>query len=207
MRAYENVMFSIHCDDIFFKMGLVDILDAARGEIVKNGSHQRPALKSGKNDYNWIDIVALSSKSILEKLPQKGRLFDGENTGVIVFCTDRMMNVIKGLDGYEQAIFISADADVEEIKRVFTQALINGSESRKGMLREKGLDRLNDREEWVTKLFKEEMTQQEISELTKMSVKLVSHHLRSAMTKYQVNNLLEYCVKHNYVTGAGAYAV
>jgi len=203
MRAYENVMFSFYCDNIFFKKGLIEILDEARKEVGENIHHRKSELisKGSQDDdtYDWIDIVALSSKSISEKLPRRERLFDDERTGVIVFCTEKMMHVIKGLEGYENAIFISIDRGVDEVKSIFKNILSSRADSRRSMFRGTVLSKLTDREKLVTRLFKEEMSQQEISRVTKMTVKVVSHHLRSDMTKYHVNTLMEYRVKLNYV--------
>lgn len=208
MRTYENILFSFYCDDVFLKKGLFEILEQAQNEEsggLYNGCTQKIINKcSIKDDYYWIDIVALSSKSIFQKIPQRNRLFEDEKNGVMVFCTKKIMHLIKGMSGYENAVFIAVDAKIVEVKNIFKDILsgrkikLNGMSSRLNLdtLPDRAtLDKLTARERLVSELFKIGKTQQEISKLTKLNVKTVSSHLRSAMSKYHVNSLLEYRVK------------
>ncbi|WP_447886824.1 helix-turn-helix domain-containing protein [Serratia fonticola] len=137
----------------------------------------------------------LSSKSIYEDLPKRDKVFGDDGNGVIVFCSEKMKHVIKGLSGYENAFFFTDDLSLLAVKSAFRDIMFGGSDSRKRIFERITVDRLTDREKLVSELIKKGKSQQQISKITGVNVKTVSSHLRSAMIKYHVNNVLEYIVK------------
>ena len=68
MLAYGNVLFSIYCEDVYYRKGLVEILDKLY--ISKAPKNKLKKLSSMKDNANYFlaDIVVLSSKSIFEKM-------------------------------------------------------------------------------------------------------------------------------------------
>jgi len=110
-----------------------------------------------------------------------------------------MTHVIKGMSGYENAIFFTDDLKLTEVKRVFRKIIFGGSDNRKEIFERISFDRLTDREKLVSELLEKGKSQQQISKLTGMTVKTVSSHLRSAMCKHHVNSVVEYRVKLSYL--------
>jgi|SRR5471030_253978 len=199
MRAYGNVLFSFYCDDLFFKKGLCELLDGVYSVSNSKDNIKNNIKRGVVDDYYWIDIVVLSSKSIFEKLPKRERSFGDDSHGVIVFCSENMTHVVKGVNGYENAIFFTDKLNVLEVKRVFTNIIFGGSARRREIFEKTKFGHLTDRERLVSELLKKGMSQKQISQLTGINVKTVSSHLRSAMSKYNVSNLLEYRVKLLYI--------
>ncbi|WP_447907964.1 helix-turn-helix domain-containing protein [Serratia fonticola] len=196
MRACGNIFFSFYCDNLFFKKGLFELLDGVYYESKSNCENKKdPQHKVGGNDYYLIDIVVLSSKSIYEDLPKRDKVFGDDGNGVIVFCSEKMKHVIKGLSGYENAFFFTEDLSLLAVKSAFRDIIFGGSDNRKRIFERITVDRLTNREKLVSELIKKGKSQQQISKITGVNVKTVSSHLRSAMIKYHVNNVLEYIVK------------
>lgn len=202
MRIYGNILFSFYCNDLFFKKGLVELLDDiynssdSSNEIIKK---MKPKLGDGKSGYHLIDVIVLSSKSIFEKLPTRDRAFDDDGIGAIVFCSVNMEHIIKGLGGYENAIFFTEELSKKEVKEALKSIIFGRDDSRKKMFERIDFDELTDRERLVSMLFKKGKNQRQISNITGINVKTVSSHLRSAMFKYHVNNVSEYRVKLSYI--------
>ncbi|OKP17531.1 hypothetical protein BSQ40_28525 [Serratia fonticola] len=117
---------------------------------------------------------------------------------MIIFCSEKMKNVIRGLSGYENAFFFSEGPSLLEVQDVFVDIIFGGSDSHKSIFERTTIDRLTDREALVSELIKRGKSQQQISNITGVNVKTVSSHLRSAMIKYHVSNVLEYIVKMSY---------
>lgn len=199
MRAYGNVLFSFYCENLFFKKGLCELLDGVYSQSNYNYGIQKKINYGISIDYFWVDIVVLSSRSIFEKLPKRERSQDDDSTGVIVFCSENMKHVIKGVNGYENAIFFTDNLNELEVKRVLSNVIFGGSASRKDIFKKTNFDYLTEREKLVSVLLKKGMSYKEISKLTGLNIKTVSSHLRSAMSKYKVNNVLEYWVKLLYI--------
>ena len=86
MRAYRNILFSFFCEDLFFKKGLFELLDSVYYESSSKCENKKSLGRVGSDDYLWIDIVVLSSKSIFEKLPKRDRAFGDDAAGVVVFA-------------------------------------------------------------------------------------------------------------------------
>ncbi|HEJ9058995.1 TPA: helix-turn-helix transcriptional regulator [Serratia fonticola] len=159
----------------------------------------KPKLGDGKSGYHLIDVIVLSSKSIFEKLPTRDRAFDDDGIGAIVFCSVNMEHIIKGLGGYENAIFFTEELSKKEVKEALKSIIFGRDDSRKKMFERIDFDELTDRERLVSMLFKKGKNQRQISNITGINVKTVSSHLRSAMFKYHVNNVSEYRVKLSYI--------
>jgi len=199
MRAYRNVLFSFFCEDLFFKKGLFELLDSVYYESSSKCENIKSLNRVKSGDYFWIDIVVLSSKSIFEKLPKRDRAFGDDGAGVVVFCSENMTHVIKGMSGYENTIFFTDDLKLSDVKRVFRKIIFGDSNNRKEIFEKISFDRLTDREKLVSELLEKGKSQQQISKLTGMTVKTVSSHLRSAMCKHHVNSVVEYRVKLSYL--------
>ncbi|WP_067710031.1 MULTISPECIES: helix-turn-helix transcriptional regulator [unclassified Erwinia] len=199
MRAYGNVLFSFYSENLFFKKGLYELLDEVHSLSNYSDSTKKILNYGISSDYYWIDIVVLSSKSIFEKLPQRETSLGDDSTGVIVFCSENMKHVVKGISGYENAIFFTDNLNLVEVKRVLSNIIFGGSNNRRGIFEKTKFDQLTDREKLVSVLLKKGMSHKEISKLTGINVKTVSSHLRSAMSKYKVNNVLEYWAKLLYI--------
>lgn len=204
MRAYGNILFSFYCSDLFFKKGLFELLDNVYNASSSEYDRQNVKYTVGSDDYYWVDIVVLSSKSIFEELPKRNKEFgdgdsDGNSVGVIVFCTENMMNVIKGVNGYENAFFFTEKLSLLNVNEVFRSIIFGGGESRKRIFEKIHFDRLTNRERLVSELILKGKSQKQISNLTGINVKTVSSHLRSAMIKYHVNSVLEYIMKLSYI--------
>lgn len=200
MRTYGNILFSFYCDDLFFKKGLFELLDSVYYKSNSKCNHKKNNQSRVENgDYYWIDIVVLSSKSIFEDLPKRDREFCDDSNGVIVFCSENMKHIIKGVRGYEHAFFFTEDLNLFKVKNVFRSVIFGGSDSRKEIFEKIIFDGLTGREKLVSELLKNGKSQQQISKITGINVKTVSSHLRSAMSKYHVNNALEYIVKLSYI--------
>ncbi|HHQ6628157.1 TPA: helix-turn-helix domain-containing protein [Serratia fonticola] len=199
MLACGNILFSFYCDNIFFKKGLYELLDEVYCESKSSCEDKKdPQCKSGGKEFYLIDIVVLSSRIIYEYLPKRDGAFGDESNGVIVFCSEKMNHVIKGLSGYENAFFFTEGFSLLEVRSVFLNIISGGDDSHEIIFKRINIDRLTDREMLVSKLIKKGKSQQQISNITGINVKTVSSHLRSAMTKYHVNNVLEYIVKISY---------
>ena len=143
--------------------------------------------------------MTLTSKSIFEKLPKRDHLFEDENIGVIVFCTEKMKHIIKGITSYENAIFLDIDISVSEVEDLFKKIMTGSNESHREHFGKMSLESLTEKEKLVSELFSKGFTQQEIGRMTRMKSKTVSSHLRSAMAKYHVKSLLEYRVKLSHI--------
>lgn len=196
MRAYKNVLFSFYCDDIFFKTGLYDMLDDVFNESKDNSNIDH---NFNAEEYICIDIVVLSSRNVFEKPPVRSDVTSESSHGVIVFCSEHVKHVIRGLSGYERAIFFTDHTNIAEMKEVFSKIISCGLKFRNGVFFHESLKKLTHREVVVSTLFKQGNSQAQISCITGMGVKTVSSHLRSAMDKYYVNNTIEYLVKLSYV--------
>jgi DNA-binding CsgD family transcriptional regulator len=199
MRAYGNILFSFYCNDLFFKKGLCELIDGVFSASNSKDNIQNNLIRGSFDDYYWIDIVVLSSKSIFEKLPKRARSFGDESHGVILFCSENMMHVVKGVNGYENAIFFTDKLNVLDVKRAFANIIFGGSARRREIFENTKLAHLTNRERLVSELLRKGMSQKQISQLTGINVKTVSSHLRSAMSKYNASNLLEYRIKLLYI--------
>jgi len=196
MRSYGNVLFSFYCEDIFFKKGLLDLLDQVYDEEGSLFNKERNIRHiSESNSFYAINIVVLSSKCIFEKLPKIDKTFIDDDIGVVVFCSENMMHIIKGVSGYENAFFFTYNLNLSEVKSVFKKIIFGGEKSREIFFKEITLDKLTNREWLISELFNNGKTQSQINDMTGLSIKTISSHLRSAMNKYHVKNTLEYRIK------------
>lgn len=196
MQVCGNILFSFYCDDLFFKKGISELLDNVYYESKYNYEDKKdPKFKARGGNYYLIDIVILSSRNIYEYLPKRDGVFGDDGNAVIVFCSKKMKHVVKGLSGYENAFFFTEGFSLLEVENVFRNIIFGGNDSRARIFERITVDRLTKREKLVSELIKKGKSQQQISNITGVNVKTVSSHLRSAMIKYHVNNVLEYIVK------------
>lgn len=193
MLSYGNSLFSIYCKDYYFKVGLQKLLDDIYHSHVVNvrliNRHE-----SRYNDYFQADIVVLSSRSIFEKLPERS-LSPDRRGAVIVFCTFSMSEVVRGIRGYENALFIAPDTGLDQILDIFKIVMFGSPLIRDNLfLRTENLA-LTNKERRVSDLLRKGLSHNEISSITGITPKTVSSHLRSAMQKYKVSTLMEYRIK------------
>ncbi|RJT53709.1 helix-turn-helix transcriptional regulator [Rahnella variigena] len=193
MLSYGNSLFSIYCKDYYFKVGLQKLLDDIYHSHVVNvrliNRHE-----SRYNDYFQADIVVLSSRSIFEKLPERSPSLD-RGGAVIVFCTFSMSEVVRGIRGYENALFIAPDTGLDQILNIFKMVMFGSPLIRNNLfVRTENLALIN-KERKVSDLLRKGLSHNEISTITGITPKTVSSHLRSAMQKYKVSTLLEYRIK------------
>ncbi|RYJ11914.1 hypothetical protein C5Y41_20605 [Rahnella variigena] len=193
MLSYGNSLFSIYCKDYYFKIGLQKLLDDIYHSHVVNvrliNRHE-----SRYNDYFQADIVVLSSRSIFEKLPERSPSLD-RGGAVIVFCTFLMSEVVRGIRGYENALFIAPDTGLDQILNIFKMVMFGSPLIRNNLFVRTENLALTNKERKVSDLLRKGLSHNEISTITGITPKTVSSHLRSAMQKYKVSTLLEYRIK------------
>lgn len=193
MLSYGNSLFSIYCKDYYFKVGLQKLLDDIYHSHVVNvrliNRHE-----SRYNDYFQADIVVLSSRSIFEKLPERSPSLD-RGGAVIVFCTFSMSEVVRGIRGYENALFIAPDTGLDQILNIFKMVMFGSPLIRNNLFVRTENLALTNKERKVSDLLRKSLSHNEISTITGITPKTVSSHLRSAMQKYKVSTLLEYRIK------------
>ncbi|MBU9831857.1 MULTISPECIES: helix-turn-helix transcriptional regulator [Rahnella] len=193
MLSYGNSLFSIYCKDYYFKVGLQKLLDDIYHSHVVNvrliNRHE-----SRYNDYFQADIVVLSSRSIFEKLPERSPSLD-RGGAVIVFCTFSMSEVVRGIRGYENALFIAPDTGLDQILNIFKMVMFGSPLIRNNLFVRTENLALTNKERKVSDLLRKGLSHNEISTITGITPKTVSSHLRSAMQKYKVSTLLEYRIK------------
>jgi DNA-binding NarL/FixJ family response regulator len=193
MLSYGNSLFSIYCKDYYFKVGLQKLLDDIYHSHVVNvrliNRHE-----SRYNDYFQADIVVLSSRSIFEKLPERSPSLD-RGGAVIVFCTFSMSEVVRGIRGYENALFIAPDTGLDQILNIFKMLMFGSPLIRNNLFVRTENLALTNKERKVSDLLRKGLSHNEISTITGITPKTVSSHLRSAMQKYKVSTLLEYRIK------------
>jgi len=193
MLSYGNSLFSIYCKDYYFKIGLQKLLDDIYHSHVVNvrliNRHE-----SRYNDYFQADIVVLSSRSIFEKLPERSSSLD-RGGAVIVFCTFSMSEVVRGIRGYENALFIAPDTGLDQILNIFKMVMFGSPLIRNNLFVRTENLALTNKERKVSDLLRKGLSHNEISTITGITPKTVSSHLRSAMQKYKVSTLLEYRIK------------
>jgi len=193
MLSYGNSLFSIYCKDYYFKVGLQKLLDDIYHSHVVNvrliNRHE-----SRYNDYFQADIVVLSSRSIFEKLPERSPSLD-RGGAVIVFCTFSMSEVVRGIRGYENALFIAPDTGLDQILNIFKMVMFSSPLIRNNLFVRTENLALTNKERKVSDLLRKGLSHNEISTITGITPKTVSSHLRSAMQKYKVSTLLEYRIK------------
>jgi DNA-binding NarL/FixJ family response regulator len=193
MLSYGNSLFSIYCKDYYFKIGLQKLLDDIYHSHVVNvrliNRHE-----SRYNDYFQADIVVLSSRSIFEKLPERSPSLD-RGGAVIVFCTFSMSEVVRGIRGYENALFIAPDTGLDQILNIFKMVMFGSPLIRNNLFVRTENLALTNKERKVSDLLRKGLSHNEISTITGITPKTVSSHLRSAMQKYKVSTLLEYRIK------------
>lgn len=83
MFVIGSCLFSIHCEDRFFKIGLQEIFKDICSSVklpVNNGIPFELELA----DYFVVDIIVLSSKAIYEKIPEQ-ILKKKKNHAAIIF--------------------------------------------------------------------------------------------------------------------------
>lgn len=191
--SYGNSLFSIYCKDYYFKVGLQKLLDDIYHSHVVNvrliNRHE-----SRYNDYFQADIVVLSSRSIFEKLPERSPSLD-RGGAVIVFCTFSMSEVVRGIRGYENALFIAPDTGLDQILNIFKMVMFGSPLIRNNLFVRTENLALTNKERKVSDLLRKGLSHNEISTITGITPKTVSSHLRSAMQKYKVSTLLEYRIK------------
>ncbi|RBQ35611.1 hypothetical protein C2125_02645 [Rahnella aquatilis] len=193
MLSYGNSLFSIYCKDYYFKVGLQKLLDDIYHSHVVNvrliNRHE-----SRYNDYFQADIVVLSSRSIFEKLPERSPSLD-RGGAVIVSCTFSMSEVVRGIRGYENALFIAPDTGLDQILNIFKMVMFGSPLIRNNLFVRTENLALTNKERKVSDLLRKGLSHNEISTITGITPKTVSSHLRSAMQKYKVSTLLEYRIK------------
>lgn len=193
MLSYGNSLFSIYCKDYYFKVGLQKLLDDIYHSHVVNvrliNRHE-----SRYNDYFQADIVVLSSRSIFEKLPERSPSLD-RGGAVIVFCTFSMSEVVRGIRGYENALFIAPDTGLDQILNIFKMVMFGSPLIRNNLFVRTENLALTNKDRKVSDLLRKGLSHNEISTITGITPKTVSSHLRSAMQKYKVSTLLEYRIK------------
>lgn len=193
MLSYGNSLFSIYCKDYYFKVGLQKLLDDIYHSHVVNvrliNRHE-----SRYNDYFQADIVVLSSRSIFEKLPERSPSLD-RGGAVIVFCSFSMSEVVRGIRGYENALFIAPDTGLDQILNIFKMVMFGSPLIRNNLFVRTENLALTNKERKVSDLLRKGLSHNEISTITGITPKTVSSHLRSAMQKYKVSTLLEYRIK------------
>lgn len=193
MLSYGNSLFSIYCKDYYFKVGLQKLLDDIYHSHVVNvrliNRHE-----SRYNDYFQADIVVLSSRSIFEKLPERSPSLD-RGGAVIVFCTFSMSEVVRGIRGYENALFIAPDTGLDQILNIFKMVMFGSPLIRNNLFVRTENLALTNKERKVSDLLRKGLSHNEISTITGITPKTVSSHLSSAMQKYKVSTLLEYRIK------------
>lgn len=150
--------------------------------------------ESRYNDYFQADIVVLSSRSIFEKLPERSPSLD-RGGAVIVFCTFSMSEVVRGIRGYENALFIAPDTGLDKILNIFKMVMFGSPLIRNNLFVRTENLALTNKERKVSDLLRKGLSHNEISTITGITPKTVSSHLRSAMQKYKVSTLLEYRIK------------
>lgn len=198
MLAYGNVLFSIYCKDVYYRKGLVEILDKLYiSKAPKNKLKKLSYMKDNAN-YFLADIVVLSSKSIFEKMPIREQ--SPNNDVVIVLCSENMSHIIRGMKGYDNTLFINDDIAIDEVSEIFSQIIFGSECSRKNLFEKKKYVCLTSKEKKVSELLKKGLNQQQIATVIGINAKTVSSHLRSTMAKYSVSNILEYRVKLQHMS-------
>ena len=195
MRIYGNFFLSFYCDDVFFKNGIVNVLDEISQENKAREGGRVKYINNEHFDFFWIDVLVFSSHFVYKAIPKRNFVFDQESSFVIVFCSESMMRIIKGITGYETSLFISLRTGVMEVKKIFQSIFWGGKEDGLCNATKVHLGCLTHKEKVLSSLLKKGMSQMEISLITSTPIKSVSSKLRSAMSKYYVDNLLEYRLK------------
>lgn len=193
MFIIGDCLFSIRCEDIFFKIGIQEVFKVICSSIISLNTNSIPC-KLEINDYFFIDIIVLSSKAIYEKVPEE--IINKRNHhAAIIFCSESMENILTGITGYDLVLFISTGVKLYKLSKIFCVILFGTKDARKSLFARTGLPPLNSNEIRVSLLLSKGLNQHDISRLTGITTKSVSLHLRSAMTKFKVKTLLEYRVK------------
>lgn len=201
MLAYGNVLFSIYCEDFYYRKGLVDIIDKLY--LSEAPLKKLRKLNSGVgSQFFQADIVVLSSKSIFEKMPNRENLEKRNGSLSVVFSSKNMFNIISGINGYENSLFLPYDIEMGKVREVFYELIFGSDASRRMLFEKKNLVNLTSKEKKISQLFNDGLNQQQIAKSLGLNAKTVSSHLRNAMMKYQVGSLIEYRVKLKYMKSA-----
>lgn len=193
MLAYGNVLFSIYCEDIYYRKGLIEILNDLYVSTAPKNKLKKSRSMNGNTGFFQADIVVLSSKSIFEKMPVREK--STSNDVVIVFCSQNMSHIIRGMRGYDNTLFIQHDISIDKMSEIFSQIIFGTECSRKNIFEKRAFVCLTSKEKKVSELLKKGMNQQQIAMAIGINAKTVSSHLRSAMAKHRVSNILEYRIK------------
>ncbi|MGG8473142.1 helix-turn-helix domain-containing protein [Rahnella sp. PAMC25617] len=197
MFVIGSCLFSIHCEDRFFKIGLQEIFKDICSSVklpVNNGIPFELELA----DYFVVDIIVLSSKAIYEKIPEQ-ILKKKKNHAAIIFCSDSMTHILTGITGYDLVSCIPMDVKLEKLAQIFCVLVFGTEGAKKSLFTKTGLAPLTCNEMRVSSLLSKGLNQHDISQFTGINPKTVSLHLRSAMTKFKVKTLLEYRVKLSHI--------
>lgn len=198
MLAYGNVLFSIYCEDVYYRKGLVEILNKLYISIAPKNKLKKISSRKVNENFFLADIVVLSSKSIFERMPIRER--SSNNDVVIVFCSINMWHIIRGMEGYENTLFIQHNISIDNVSEIFSQIIFGTECSRKTLFEKRKFVSLTSKERKVSELLKKGLNQQQIATVIGINAKTVSSHLRSAMAKYCVSNILEYRVKLQHMS-------
>lgn len=200
MLAYGNVLFSIYCEDVYYRKGLVEILDRLYVSTAPTNKLKKLSSMGATTTFFLADIVVLSSKSIFEKMPLRERTSNSEDGVVIVFCSRNMSHIIRGMKGYDNTLFIEHDISIDKVSDIFSQVMFGTECSRRTLFEKRRFVCLTSKEKRVSELLKKGLNQQQIAVAIGINAKTVSSHIRSAMAKFRVSNVLEFRVKLQHMS-------